>query len=142
MRRLWIIGWVLAGCAIYTCVAGQSAFLPVYLAEHYLLVFALAVALYRAVTFSADTEFTFTAHVMLFGTAVLAAVLLGWIAPTIGERNFCSSFWSWRHPGSALWSPLPPKVFRCTPAPFAFVGFVGGYWLASWLLLGLMKREE
>jgi hypothetical protein len=126
---------------MYASIVGYTAFLPVYLARNYLIVFALALALYRTVTFSPGRELTFAAYVTLLGTALAGAVLLGWLAPTIGERNFCST-WSARYPGSALWSPLPPHTFRCTVAPFAFVGFIGGWWIAASVLTRLVQRGE
>ena len=137
-RRLWIGGWILAACATYVAVSGQRAFLPVYVAKWYLWLFALTVATYRAVTFRRDEELGFASFAVMYLAGLAGGYLLATLAPTIGERNYCAA---------VTWDPkLPPHVFRCTLAPFAFVGFLAGVWISGWVLMrfvdGIQSRSD
>ena len=133
-RKLWVIGWLLVACAIYVSVIGQSAYLPVYLANRYLWVFAHAVALHRIVTIYKDEDMTFASYAVMYVSALICAALLARLAPTIGEPNYCSAR---RH-----LSQIPPHVFRCTTAPFAFVGFLAGFWISGWILMRLIDGVQ
>ena len=130
MRRLWIAGWILAAVAAYVAVAGQSAYLPVYLADGYLWIFGLAVALHRSVTINKDEELTFASFAVMYCSALVGGFVLAQLAPTIGEPNYCVA---WLHK-----TRFPPHVFRCTSAPLAFVGFVAGFWISGWILMRLV----
>lgn len=133
-RKLWVLGWILAACAAYVAVIGQSAYLPVYLADGYLGAFALAVALYRSVTINRDEELTFASFAVMYVSGVIGGFLLARLAPTIGEPNYCWAF--------IYKTRFPPHVFRCTDGPFAFVGFLAGFWISGWFLMRLVDGVQ
>lgn len=133
-RKLWLVGWLLAAAAAYVAVSGQSAYLPVYLADGYLGLFALALALYRSVTINKDEELTFASFAVMYLSGLIGGFLVARLAPTIGEPNYC---WAWLHKAR-----LPPHVFRCTDAPFGFVGFLAGFWISGWLLMRLVNGVQ
>ena len=133
-RKLLALGWILAACAAYVAMSGQSAYLPVYLADGYLFLFAFAVALYRTVTINRDEELTFASFAVMYLSALFCALLVGRMAPTIGEPNYCFTRWHVAH--------FPPHVFRCTTMPFAFVGFLAGFWISGSILMRLVHGTE
>lgn len=115
--------------ALYT---GYDSLEPVLLAELYVWFFS-ALWLLAPTVFITGRRVETWQFMTMAGIALLAATLVGTLAPQIGERNYCGHV-------DGLYSiglnEMPPRVYRCTSLPFEIVGGLlgwwGGYWILKW----------
>lgn len=139
VHRAWLVGWALALYCIYVTMAGADSYLPIYLADEYLGVFGVALAIHRVLYADRKGQPMPDGPLAVMGLFILA-VVSGYgaaaLAPTIGERNYCFAT------NSSLLTRQVPHVFRCTYSPFFFAGFVGAFWVLGWLMIRWAERED
>jgi hypothetical protein len=135
-RTAWIAGWCVAVYAMYTTVIGHDSYLPIYLAQKYLTVFMIALAVQRLLYAGRYVESlqAIGQNIVMYGGSLAFGFWLAMHAPAIGERNYCSA--------RLMKSAPPPSVFRCTEAPMMFAGFVAGYWIIGWLLQWIERHQS
>lgn len=115
--------------ALRTLLVGSSSFDPVLFAGLYVWLFAFVtftVVLVRTVKQTGGDHLY-----VLFALALVGAIVLSQLAPTIGERDYCYFFGDYP-PVGGRW--LPPKTFRCTSLPFELVGWFAGWSIGAWLM--------
>ena len=138
VHPLWFLGWALALYCIYVTMVGASSYLPIYLADEYLGLFGLALAVQRYLHAdrSGDPLPDGALTTMgLFIASFVCGMLAASLAPTIGERNYCFAT------DASLLTRQVPHVFRCTYSAYFFVGFVGAVWILGWALIAIDRRR-
>jgi hypothetical protein len=124
-----MIPLVFALRALYT---GYDSLEPVLLAELYIWFFS-ALWLAAPTVFMTGRRLETWQFMTLAATAVATAMLVGMLAPQIGEPNYCGDVSG--HYSLGL-NEMPPRVYRCTSLPFEIVGGLlgwwGGYWIIKW----------
>ena len=114
--------------ALRALFVGHTSFDPVLFAGLYVIVLALvvfAVVLVRTVRRTGG-DYLY----VLFGAALVCALVLTRLAPTIGEPNYCYFVRKYYYGITRT----PPTVFRCTSLPFGVAGWFAGWGLALWLV--------
>jgi hypothetical protein len=128
--------------AVGKLFVGSSSFRPIVFAQIYICLatlFFAAPTLLRAEQSGADLDWY-----LLFGGALVGAVVFWNVAPEIGGPNYCMPLPRGlrvlrdmtdqisRDVGVTPPAHFRPKVFRCTNLPFAIVGGFAGWWLVLW----------
>lgn len=124
-----IVAGVLLAVAVRALFIGYKSYEPVLFASLYIWLFAFVAF---AFVFAQTVRRIGGAQVLvLFVLALLAAIGLAQLAPTIGEPNYC---WFFRENPlvGARWTP--PQTFRCTSLPFAIFGWFAGWAVGFWLM--------
>jgi len=124
-----ILALVLFAVAVRALFVGYNSFDPLLFAGLYVWLFSLvafSVVLVRTVRRLGGNRLY-----VLFALALLGAIGLAQLAPTIGEPNYCWFFGEYPYVGGR-W--LPPQTFRCTSLPFEVTGWFAGWGIGFWLL--------
>jgi hypothetical protein len=124
-----IIALVLLAVAVRALFVGYNSFDPVLFAGLYTWLFAFgafSMVFVRTVRRIGGDQLY-----VLFALAVLGAIGLAQLAPTIGEPNYCWFFGGYLYIGGR-W--LPPRTFRCTSLPFEILGWFAGWGVGFWLI--------
>jgi hypothetical protein len=123
-----IIAFVLLAVAVRALFVGYNSFDPVLFAGLYVWLFAFiafSVVLVQTVRRVGGDQLY-----VLFALALLGAIGLAQLAPTIGEPNYCWFFGEYPYIGGRL----PPRTFRCTSLPFEIFGWFVGWGVGFWLM--------
>ncbi|HEX8849744.1 MAG TPA: hypothetical protein VF761_09445 [Gemmatimonadaceae bacterium] len=109
--------------AVRALFVGHDSFEPVLVGELYLWLFAGVWLLLPTFLHTVlRMEGWRLAAIIIAGVA--GAMLLGALAPTIGEPNYCGYH---EHYSVGL-NGMPPRVYRCTSLPFEIVGGLLAWW--------------
>ena len=135
---MWLMGWGVAVYCMYLTIAGASSYLPVYLANGYLMLFGMALGIHRIL--HADRvgqpipDGPLPTMALFFG-AFLCGEVATMLAPSIGERNYCYAT------TMSLLTREVPHAFRCTYSPFFFMAFVAAFWVLGWAMAAIGQRR-
>jgi hypothetical protein len=132
-----IVALVLLAVAVRALFVGYNSFDPVLVAGLYVWLFAFVafsmVLIYTVRRIGGDRL-----HV-LFALALVGAIGLAQLAPTIGEPNYCWFFGDYPDI-AARWRP--PQTFRCTSLPFEIFGWFAGWGVGFWLMNRRASRSS
>lgn len=139
IHPLWFMGWALALGCMYIEMTGASSYLPIYLADKYLMMFGMALGIHRILYADRSGEPLPDGPLpimALFLGSFLCGELAARLAPRIGERNYCYAT------TMSLLTREVPHVFRCTYSPFFFAGFVAAFWILGWAMVAIEQRRD
>jgi hypothetical protein len=138
-KALAIIPIGLFGIALRALYVGYPSYEPVMIARWYVLLFSAVVWGIPTFVWTARRIEAWQVTVAFF-VGYACALLFTFLAPRIGEMNYCGDSvfgWDLLHSGR-----VPPRIFRCTSEPFFIAGGFAGWWLAARLFNWWNSRER
>lgn len=123
--------------AVRALFVGYDSFEPVLFGELYLWLFA-GVWLLLPTFLRTAVRVDGWRFAVIVVAGIAGAMLLGALAPRIGERNYCGyhQHFSFGRDG------MPPRVYRCTSLPFEIAGGLLAWWAAYAVVRWWDSRTE
>ena len=130
----FVLAILLLIVSVRTVVIGYDSYTPLVFARAYIDVFALAMTI--PVLRRTDRSAAGDHRVLVLVSAAIAAYYFGLVAWDLGGTTYCGGKY-------LLYGFVRvPSVYRCASNPAAAAGFLGGLWIAVWIIEWWSERMK